>query len=63
MPNNTITSELWRMPRVLSATGLSRTMLFQLVARSAFPRPVSLGGTAAKAWRSSEVLDWINRQT
>lgn len=62
MPDTTTTTELWRLPRVLAATGLSRTMLFRLVADQRFPRPVSLGGTAAKAWRSSEVQQWIDQQ-
>lgn len=62
MPDTTI-HELWRLPRVLAATGLSRTMLFRLVADQRFPRPVSLAGTAAKAWRSGEVQQWINSQT
>lgn len=58
-------TELWRLPRVLAATGLSRSQLYRLMARPGpgFPKPVRLGGTAARAWRSSEVLEWISKQT
>jgi len=63
MPDTTTTTELWRLPRVLAATGLSRSQLYRLVAAGSFPRPVSLGGTAAKAFRSNEVQQWIDQQT
>jgi prophage regulatory protein len=57
------TLELWRVKRVLAATGLSRTLLYQLMAAGRFPRSVPLAGTRARAWRSTEVQQWINQQT
>lgn len=64
MPStNTTTTELWRLPRVLAATGLSRSLLYRLVAAGSFPKPVGLGGTASRAWRSTEVQQWIDQQT
>lgn len=63
MPDTTTTTELWRLPRVLAATGLSRSLLYRLVAAGRFPRPVGLGGTASRAWRSTEVLAWISAQS
>lgn len=60
MPDTT--TELWRLPRVLAATGLSRSALYRAVAEGSFPRPVRLGGTASVAWRSVEVVAWINDQ-
>lgn len=62
MPATTTTTELWRLPAVLAATGLSRSALYRAVAEGTFPKPVSLGGTRSRAWRSSEVLAWINDQ-
>lgn len=61
--NDNTHCELWRLAKTLAVTGLSRTLLYRLVAAGKFPRPVSLGGTAAKAFRSTEVLDWIDSQT
>jgi prophage regulatory protein len=55
--------QLWRIHRVLAATGLSRSSLYQLIASGKFPKPVGLGGTAARAWRSTEVQRWIESQT
>lgn len=55
--------ELWRIDRVRAATGLSRTLIYQLMAAGRFPRSVSLAGTRARAWRSTEVQQWINQQT
>lgn len=63
MPDTTTTTELWRLPRVLAATGLSRSALYRAVAAGSFPRPVGLGGTASRAWRSHEVQQWIDQQT
>lgn len=58
--NNT---ELWRLPRVLAATGLSRSALYRLVTAGTFPKPVSLGGTAARGWKSTDVQRWIDQQS
>lgn len=63
MPDTTTTTELWRLRRVLAATGLSRSALYRAVAAGSFPRPVGLGETAARAWRSTEVQRWIDQQT
>lgn len=56
------TLELWRVKRVLSVTGLSRTLLYQLMAAGRFPHSIPLAGTRARAWRSSEVNQWISEQ-
>jgi len=63
MPDTSTTTELWRLPRVLATTGLSRSSLYQLIASGKFPKPVGLGGTASRAWRSTEVQAWIDQQT
>lgn len=62
MSATTTTTELWRLPRVLAATGLSRSALYLAVAKGAFPKPVSLGGTAARGWKSTDVQRWIDQQ-
>ncbi len=47
-----------RLPAVTRATGLSRTKLYDLVTRGAFPRPVKLSARTV-GWRQSEVVEWI----
>src|SRR5690606_30467244 len=53
---------LLRVPDVLSLTGLSRSLLYQLIARGVFPRPVSVAGTRVKAWSAAAVSEWIEDQ-
>lgn len=55
--------ELWRLDRVRAATGLSRSTLYQLIAKGLFPQPVTPVGTAARRFRSTEVQQWIDQQT
>ena len=51
-------SILYRRPTVEAITGLSRSGIYELMAKGAFPRPVSLGARAV-AWRSDEVENWV----
>jgi prophage regulatory protein len=44
-----MTKSLLRLPRVLERTGLSRTHLYRLAARGAFPTPVKISERAS-AW-------------
>ena len=50
--------KILRMPRVKDCTGLSRTGIYDRIARGAFPAPISLG-TRAVGWLESEVEAWI----
>jgi prophage regulatory protein len=45
---------LVRLPTVISATGYSRSTVYQLIAQGLWPKPVSIG-PRAKAWLSSEI--------
>lgn len=49
---------LLRRHQVEARTGLSRSSIYERVAKGTFPRPVSLGCRAV-AWVSSEVDSWI----
>jgi predicted DNA-binding transcriptional regulator AlpA len=52
--------ELWRLPKVLSVTGLKQSQLLDAVARGIFPRPVKiLAGGRANAWLSTEIIAHI----
>lgn len=50
--------ELWRMPRVMAATGLARAHIYKLVKDGNFPRPVKITARCS-AWRSDLVQGWI----
>jgi predicted DNA-binding transcriptional regulator AlpA len=55
--------ELWRLPKVLAATGLRKTQLLWAVQNGEFPRPVKiLADGRANAWLSTEVEDFIMRR-
>jgi len=47
-----------RLPEVLDRTGLSRTTLYELVARREFPHPISLS-LRAVAWIEEQVEQWM----
>jgi prophage regulatory protein len=47
---------------VTSATTLSRSKLYELIANGAFPSPVRLGGGRRVGWRSDEIETWIREQ-
>lgn len=53
------TDRLLRLPAVQDATGLSRSMLYDLMANNDFPRPVRLG-LRAVGWRESDITRWID---
>ena len=46
------------LDEVLERTGLSRTMLYDLIAEGKFPRPVKLG-LRRNAWVDLEVDGWM----
>lgn len=47
-----------RLPEVIHQCGLSRSTLYDLIARNAFPAQVSLGGKNV-AWLQSEITAWM----
>lgn len=53
---------LLRLPDVLAQTGLSRSLLYQLMARGVFPRPVSVAGTRVRAWSATAVSEFVEAQ-
>lgn len=56
-------AELWRRPKVLEATGLSKTSLYRRINKKTFPAPITLGTdikTRTKVWISTEVNQWIS---
>ena len=47
-----------RLPEVMHLCGLSRSTVYDLISRNAFPQQVSLGGKNV-AWLHSEVTAWM----
>ncbi len=47
-----------RLRAVLSRTGLSRSMAYDLMSKEDFPKPISLGARAV-GWLESEIDAWI----
>ena len=50
---------LIRLPAVLERTGLGRSMLYELMERAEFPRPVKIAGGRLNFWSDKEVDDWV----
>lgn len=53
--------QLLRRPAVEELTGLSRSTLYEMMPKGAFPRPVKIGARAV-AWRKSQVDAWIRER-
>ncbi len=50
-----------RLTEVLKRTGLSRSTLYNRIAKNEFPHQVSLGGRAV-GWLNGEIEGWINER-
>jgi len=50
--------KLYRLPVVMTITGLKKSAIYDRVKKGTFPLPVKLGAKAV-AWRSDEVGQWI----
>ncbi|EOV0953589.1 helix-turn-helix transcriptional regulator [Edwardsiella piscicida] len=62
MPISDATQERFlRLPEVMHLCGLSRSTLYDLIARNAFPAQVSLGGKNV-AWLQSEITAWMEER-
>ena len=53
-----MTDKHLRRPAVQELTGLSRSTIYDLMAKGAFPRPIKLTAKAV-AWRESAIADWL----
>ncbi|MCT4708915.1 AlpA family transcriptional regulator [Enterobacteriaceae bacterium H11S18] len=47
-----------RLPEVMHLCGISRSTIYDLISRNAFPQQVSLGGKNV-AWLHSEIAAWM----
>jgi prophage regulatory protein len=47
----------YRRPAVENITGLSRSLIYEMMDRNEFPRPIRIGRRAV-AWRETDIADW-----
>lgn len=60
MPVSEVIQERFlRLPEVMHLCGLSRSTIYDLISRNAFPQQVSLGGKNV-AWLHSEITAWMS---
>ena len=52
---------IWRLPKVLAQTGLSRSTIYHKINNDDFPAPINLGPRAV-GWLSNEVEGWIQER-
>ena len=53
---------LLRLSDVMARTGLSRTVVYALIKRRAFPSPLKVAGTNCARWPDSAIQQWIESQ-
>ena len=53
-----MSTEIWRLPRVLSTIGMGRSWVYDQVNAGSFPPPVKLG-VRAVGWRQSDIEAWL----
>lgn len=51
---------LLRLQEVMRLTSMSRSWIYEAVRDGRFPRPVRLPGSVTTAWRSRDVVSWID---
>lgn len=54
-----MTPRILRRQIVEDLTGLSRSKIYELIAREEFPRPIKIGARAV-GWIERDIVDWIN---
>ena len=57
-----MTDKHLRRPEVQALTGLSRSTIYDLMAKGQFPRPVRLTEKAV-AWPDSAIAKWLSQRT
>lgn len=49
---------VFRLPKVLEATALSRSTVYAMMAEGRFPKPMKLGERAV-GWSEAEIAKWL----
>ena len=53
--------DILRLPAILKRVGISKSMVYRLMADGSFPKPVKLGPRAV-GWRVREIEIWLDRR-
>jgi prophage regulatory protein len=56
-----IEDKIWRLTKVVKATGMSKSWIYSQVSRGTFPQQVNLGARAV-GWRRSDILAWVQKR-
>lgn len=56
-----MSNRILRRPDVVRMTGLSRSTLYDWIARGEFPQPIKLG-VLAVGWRETEIKAWLDER-
>ena len=56
--SDTVQERFIRLPEVMHLCGLSRSTIYDLISREAFPKQISLGGKNV-AWAHTEITAWM----
>ena len=51
-------TKVLRLPQVIERCGFSRSQLYKLAARNAFPRSINIG-VRAVAWLEADIEEWV----
>ena len=54
-------SNILRLPKVMTISGLSRSSIYARIAQNEFPKPISLGGRAI-GWLESDIEKWLEQR-
>lgn len=52
---------LMRLPDVMAACGISRSLIYRLAKEGSFPRPVRVSARLS-AWNSTDIQAWIDER-
>ena len=53
---------IWRLPMVKAITGLSRSTIYERIARNEFPKQIPIGGPFTVGWISTEIEAYVDQQ-
>ena len=60
MQTPALTDSFVPFPQVKATTGLSRTTVYELIQKNAFPRPIKIG--APPRWSVAELQEWLEKK-
>jgi prophage regulatory protein len=56
-----MSNKILRLPAVKEATGLSRSLIYQMISNGKFPKGILLGARAV-GWLDAEISEWLAKK-